>query len=73
MTLEDESGFVNLIVRREQQQQHRTLIMTQQFLGVDGILQTHPSSPYILVSALWQPDLSTLHQVSGYPAQRNFM
>ncbi len=72
-TLEDESGFVNLIVRRAQQERYRTLLLTQQFLGVDGILQTHPSSPYILVRSVWAPMQRLQEQLHTYPAERNFM
>lgn len=71
-TLEDENGFVNLIVRREQQQQHRAVLMTHQFFAVEGIVQTHPSSPYILVSAVWVPELTVHNETPEYPAHRDF-
>jgi error-prone DNA polymerase len=71
-TLEDENGFVNLIVRREQQQQHRAVLMTHQFLAVEGIVQAHPSSPYILVSSVWVPELTAHKETPAYPANRDF-
>ncbi|MFP4509471.1 MAG: error-prone DNA polymerase [Spirochaetaceae bacterium] len=71
-TLEDENGFVNLIVRREQQQQYRAVLLTHQFFGVEGTLQAHPSSPYILVNAVWIPELALRNETPKYPAHRDF-
>ena len=58
MTLEDESGFVNLILRPDVLSAYRPLALARDFLGVSGTLQRHPTSPYILVDTLWEPDSS---------------
>ncbi len=58
MTLEDESGFVNVIVRESLVQKYRALVLTRSLIGVTGALQAHPASPYILAEALWEPVVS---------------
>ncbi|MFP4643144.1 MAG: error-prone DNA polymerase [Spirochaetales bacterium] len=58
MTLEDEGGFVNIIVRESLVRKYRALVLTKSLVGVTGVLQAHPTSPYILAEQLWEPSVS---------------
>ncbi|MEE8396646.1 MAG: error-prone DNA polymerase [bacterium] len=55
MTLEDESGFVNLVLWENVFRQHYALAKTQPFLGVTGTLQSESGVVHLIVQHLWQP------------------
>ena len=55
MTLEDETGFVNLVLWARVYRQYRTLARTCSFLGVTGRIQSEDSVVHLVVDALWQP------------------
>ena len=55
MTLEDETGFVNLVLWARMYRQYRTLARTCSFLGVTGRIQSEDSVVHLVVDALWQP------------------
>ena len=56
MTLEDETGLVNLVVWEKVYQQHRTLVKTQSFIGVTGKLQVQSGVTHLVADALWAPE-----------------
>lgn len=56
MTLEDETGLVNLVVWEKVYQQHRTLVKTQSFIGVTGKLQVQSGVTHLVADALWVPE-----------------
>ncbi len=58
VTLEDESGFVNLIVHEKKFEQYRRVLLTQPFLGVTGKVQSTENVVHILVESCWIPKLS---------------
>lgn len=58
LTLEDESGFVNLIVRKETFARFRTLLITRSLLGVSGRLQARGGTTHILVDTCFRPRTS---------------
>jgi error-prone DNA polymerase len=58
MTLEDETGFVNLVVWPKKFQEYAVLAKTTPFLGVTGKVQSEQSVVHIVVDALWTPKLS---------------
>jgi len=58
MTLEDESGFVNLVVWDRVYQEHQLLIKTTSFIGVTGKLQAQDGVTHLIADALWLPRLS---------------
>ncbi|MDA1087172.1 MAG: error-prone DNA polymerase [Verrucomicrobia bacterium] len=64
MTLEDETGFVNLVMWERAYQQHRLIAKTAIFLGVSGKLQTDSNTVHIVVDKLWIP------QVGAQPVKR---
>jgi error-prone DNA polymerase len=57
MTLEDESGFVNLILWQKVFDEHRVLAKTASFLGVTGTLQRQERVVHLIVDSLWVPKL----------------
>ncbi|MFW6215389.1 MAG: error-prone DNA polymerase [Alkalispirochaetaceae bacterium] len=57
ITLEDETGFVNLVVWKQVFKRFRTLLLTATFLGVTGTLQSHNNVVHLLVEQCWNPRL----------------
>ncbi|MCL6510924.1 MAG: error-prone DNA polymerase, partial [Anaerolineae bacterium] len=55
MTLEDESGFVNLVVWPAVFERHARLATSASLLGVTGRLQKHEGVVHIVVQAMWVP------------------
>ncbi|MFP4484520.1 MAG: error-prone DNA polymerase [Spirochaetaceae bacterium] len=59
MTMEDETGFVNLIVWKKTFEEYRSLIITSSFLGVSGRLQNEDGVAHIIVDSVWRPQVDT--------------
>jgi error-prone DNA polymerase len=57
MTLEDETGFVNLVLWARVYEEHRLLAKTRSFLGVTGRIQSEDSVVHLVVESLWEPRL----------------
>jgi error-prone DNA polymerase len=55
MTLEDESGFANLVVWRRVFEEYALLIKTASFLGVAGKLQHQDGVVHVVADAFWDP------------------
>ena len=58
MTLEDETGFVNVVVWTHVLEAHRILVKTASFLGVTGKLQVEDGVTHLIADSLWAPALS---------------
>ena len=58
MTLEDESGFVNLVVWANVFEKFRKIILSGTVLGVTGNLQSHDGVVHLIVESCWKPSLS---------------
>jgi error-prone DNA polymerase len=58
MTLEDETGFVNLVVWAQTFEKYSTIIRTTSLLGVTGRLQVQEGIVHLIAEQLWHPDLS---------------
>ena len=58
ITLEDESGFVNLVVRRHIFEEYRNLILSSSFLGVTGRVQRGEGLLHLIVDSCFSPTLS---------------
>lgn len=56
-TLEDETGYVNLIVWKRQYQELRPILVTASILGVRGVLQSDGSTVHLVVTDAWKPSL----------------
>jgi error-prone DNA polymerase len=59
MTMEDETGFVNLIVRPAAFERYRSLILTAFFLGVTGTIRRGGGVVHLTAEGFWRPELST--------------
>jgi error-prone DNA polymerase len=58
MTLEDETGFVNVVVWESVFQRYPVLAKTVGFLGVSGKLQAEDGVVHLVAEALWEPRLA---------------
>ena len=63
MTLEDETGFVNVVLWQSVVDEFPVLARTASFLGVSGKLQTEGRVVHLVASRLWAP------QVGRRPAE----
>ena len=59
MTLEDETGFVNLVVWPKIFEQNARLAKSVSLLGVTGRLQKQQNVVHIVVQKMWKPELNT--------------
>jgi error-prone DNA polymerase len=55
MTLEDETGFVNVVVWENVFQRYSVLAKTAGFLGVSGKLQAEDGVVHLVAETLWEP------------------
>jgi error-prone DNA polymerase len=58
MTLEDETGFVNLVVWPQVFAEHAQVIRTSSLLGVTGRLQVQEGIVHLIAERAWAPALS---------------
>ena len=65
MTLEDETGFVNVVIWKRVFDRHAVLAKTASFLGVTGRLQATDGVVHIVADTLWDPRLDTTPATAG--------
>ncbi len=65
MTLEDESGFVNLVIWSRVFEKNALLLKTTHFLGVSGKLQVEDGVAHIIADRFWRPELDVGSARSG--------
>ena len=58
MTLEDETGFVNLVVWQQVFADYAAIIRTTSLLGVTGRLQIQEGVVHLIAERVWVPQLS---------------
>jgi error-prone DNA polymerase len=58
MTLEDETGFVNLVVWAQTYAEYATVVRSSSLLGVTGKLQVQEGIVHLIAEQLWVPKLS---------------
>ncbi len=68
-TLEDETGFCNLVVWKDIMARFRVIARTAQLLGVTGKIQAEDGVVHLIAETLWTPELS---QPVPLPASRDF-
>ena len=68
MTLEDETGFVNVVVWKQVFERFAVLVRTASFLGVTGNIQSEDGVVHLVADALWTPEL----RLDGAPRSRDF-
>ena len=59
MTLEDETGFVNLVVWSKVFERFRSTILTASFLGVSGTIQSQHNVVHVVATRFWAMDPTT--------------
>jgi len=59
MTLEDETGFVNLVLWPDVFTRHAVLVRTSSLIGVTGRVQNQDGVVHVIVENLWPPRLET--------------
>jgi error-prone DNA polymerase len=59
LTLEDETGFVNVVVWAKVYEKFRVLVKTASFLGVSGKLQVQDGVTHLIADAFWRPKIET--------------
>ncbi len=57
MTLEDETGFVNLVVWPRAFEAHSVLVRTASFLGVSGKVQNEKGVVHVIADSFWTPTI----------------
>ena len=65
MTLEDETGFVNVIVWPSTYEKFELICKTQNFLGVTGQLQSESGVVHLIADTLWRPRVDATPEGSG--------
>ena len=65
MTLEDETGFVNVVVWKRVFDEHAVLARTASFLGVTGKLQSESGVVHIVAEVLWAPEITARPPTAG--------
>lgn len=55
LTLEDETGFVNVVAWNDVYQEHKVLVKTSSFLGVTGRLQVQDGVVHVIAERFWEP------------------
>ena len=65
MTLEDETGFVNIVIWKQVFDDHAVLVRTASFLGVSGKLQSESGVVHLVADALWAPEIRTRPPTAG--------
>ncbi len=58
MTLEDETGFVNVVLWDRVFSEHAALAKTASFLGVTGKLQVQSGVVHLVAEKLWAPEVA---------------
>ena len=57
MTLEDELGFVNVVIWQKVFERFRTVGKTCNFLGISGRVQSQHTVVHLIAEKLWEPDI----------------
>ena len=57
MTLEDETGFVNLVLWAQVFERYKILAKTLSLMGVSGKIQSEENVVHVIVDRIWEPQL----------------
>lgn len=69
MTLEDETGFVNLVLWPDVFEAHRQLAQTLSFLGATGRVQAEQGTVHLVVDGLFRPEISRMAAPPEIPSR----
>ena len=73
MTLEDETGFVNLVIWQSVWEAYRTLARTAGFLGISGKIQAKGGVVHLVAEHLWLPDMGPAPQAAPQAPTRGLI
>ena len=65
MTLEDETGFVNVVIWKQVFDDYAVIARTASFLGVSGKLQVESGVVHLVAEQLWVPEITTRPATAG--------
>ena len=65
LTLEDETGFVNVVIWKQVFDDYAVLARTASFLGVTGKLQAESGTVHLVADELWVPQMTTQPAPAG--------
>jgi error-prone DNA polymerase len=65
MTLEDETGFVNLVIWQDVFKKHTLIARTSNFLGITGKIQAQDGVVHLIAEQLWKPELDLKPESGG--------
>ncbi len=65
LTLEDETGFVNVVVWQRVFEAHAVLVKTAPFLGVSGRVEAADGVTHLIADALWEPRVRAAPATAG--------
>ena len=65
LTLEDETGFVNVVIWQRVFDDHAVLARTVSFLGVSGKLQSESGVVHVVADTLWAPEIPARPPTAG--------
>ncbi len=65
MTLEDETGFVNVVIWKQVFEDYAVIARTASFLGVSGKLQKESDVVHLVADQLWVPEIVTSLHTAG--------
>ena len=65
MTLEDETGFVNLVIWQDVFKKHALVARTSNFLGITGKIQAQDGVVHLIAEQLWKPELDLKPESGG--------
>jgi error-prone DNA polymerase len=57
LTMEDETGFVNVVVWQNIYEKYKVMVRTVSFLGVTGALQVEEEVVHVVAKAFWTPKI----------------
>jgi error-prone DNA polymerase len=69
MTLEDETGFVNVVLWKDVFERQAILAKTSSFLGITGKIQSESGVVHLIAERLWTPELK---EKPAPPRSRDF-
>ena len=65
LTLEDETGFVNVVLWKRVFERHAVLAKTAALLGASGKLEVQDGVAHLIADALWEPRLPSRPATAG--------
>jgi error-prone DNA polymerase len=58
VTLEDETGWVNLVIWPKVYEQHALVARTAKLMGVTGKMQVKDGTHHLIVDTIWEPEVA---------------